>query len=163
MSQSDLSSLKVLAGNLVSAMIKVTNKHSFTANPKNAEELAHYSLMLRKPSSFLWLLGGWSLRTHQHLPEAISNTYVELFPLSYEDEPTLRHLAYLVQHGLVCGPDPHLLEPQPKPNVGPTIPSTQSSQDLGDQRVTLGRHPSLSGYPQEEGTEVVEVGTLGTP
>lgn len=163
MSQSDLSSLKVLlAGNLITAMIKVTNKHSFTANPKSAEEPAYYSLKLRKPSSFLWLLGGWSLRTHQHLPEAISNTYVELFPLSHEDEPTLRHLAYLVQHGLVCGPDPHLLEPQPKPNVGPTILSTQSSQDLGDQRVTLGRHPSLSGYPQE-GAEVVEVGTLGTP
>lgn len=44
----------------------------------------------------------------QHLPEAISNPYVELFSLGHKDEPALRHLTYLVQHGLVCGPDPYL-------------------------------------------------------
>lgn len=124
----------------------------------------HHSLKFKKKKkilpSLLWVLEGGSLRTHQHLPEAISNTYVELFPLSHEDKPALRHLTHLVQHGLVCGPDPHLLEPQCKSSMGPTAKSTQSSQDLRGQRVTLGRHPSLSGCRQGGGVEVVEVGTL---
>lgn len=58
MRQSDLSSLKVLlAGNLVTAMIKVTNKHSFTANPKSAEEPAYYSLV-KKTFILLVAVGG---------------------------------------------------------------------------------------------------------
>ena len=52
-------------------------------------------------------------RTHQDLPEPISDADVQLLPLSHEHEPALWHLRHLVQHGLVRGPDPHLLDPQP--------------------------------------------------
>lgn len=99
----------------------------------------------------------------QHLPEAIPNAYVELFPLGHKDEPALWHLPDLVQHCLVCGPDPHLLEPQPKSNMRPTAQSIQSSQDFRGQKVTLGRYPSLSGSPQVRGVKGLEVSTLGSP
>lgn len=52
-------------------------------------------------------------RTHQDLPEPISDADVQLLPVSHEDEPALGHLGHLVQHGLVRGPDPHLLEARP--------------------------------------------------
>lgn len=123
-----------------------------------------YSLKEFKKSfhPLLWILEGrGSPRTHQHLPEAISNAYVELFPLGHKDEPALRHLTDLVQHGLVGGPDPYLLQPQPKSNVSPTAQSTQNFRDSGGQKVTLGWYPSSSGCPQVRGVKVVEVSTWG--